>query len=153
MAAFIGEFECKLDDKARLSVPAALRKQLDAADKEQFVINRGLSGYLNLYPMSSWERVMDKLRKLNRFKAKDLKFIRMFQNGATKVEVDGNGRVLLPKNLLEYAGITKEVVLVPNIDQFEIWDKARYHAMINEGYDEFGSLAEDVMGNLGGDDE
>ncbi len=153
MTGFIGEYNCKLDAKGRLSLPSGLRKQLDPADQEQFVINRGLSGNLNLYPMSEWMRVMDKLRKLNRFKAKDLKFVRMFQQGAIKVAIDSNGRILIPKALMQHAGITKEVVLSANIDQFEIWDKGSYDELMQEDWGEFADLAEEVMGNLGGDDE
>lgn len=153
MANFIGEYQCKLDAKGRLSLPSGLRKQLDPADQDQFVINRGLSGNLNLYPMSEWERVMDKLRKLNRFKAKDLKFVRMFQSGAIKVAIDSSGRILLPKALMSHAGITKEVVLSANIDQFEIWDKSKYEELMNEDWGDFADLAEEVMGRLDGDGE
>lgn len=153
MTGFIGEYNCKLDAKGRLSLPSGLRKQLDPADQESFVINRGLSGNLNLYPMSEWIRVMDKLRKLNRFRVKDQKFLRMFQQGANKVTIDSNGRVLIPKDLLKHAGITKEIVLSANIDQFEIWDKGTYDELMKEDWDEFADLAEEVMGNLGGDDE
>lgn len=153
MTSFIGEYHCKLDSKGRLSLPSGLRKQLDPADQEQFVINRGLSGNLNLYPMSEWDRVMNKLRKLNRFKAKDLKFVRMFQSGAIKVQIDSNGRILLPKALMQHAGITKEIVLSANIDQFEIWDKSRFDETMSEDWADFADLAEEVMSGLGGDDE
>ncbi len=74
MTGFIGEYNCKLDAKGRLSLPVGLRKQLDPVDQEQFVVNRGLSGNLNLFPLSEWIRVMDKLRQLNRFNSKNLKF-------------------------------------------------------------------------------
>ena len=151
--SFIGEYNCKLDAKGRLSLPSGLRKQLDPMDQEQFVINRGLSGNLNLYPMSEWMRVMEKLRKLNRFKAKNLKFVRMFQQGAIKVSIDSNGRILIPKALMQHAGISKEIVLSANIDQFEVWDKKAYDKLMREDWSEFADLAEEVMGNLGGDDE
>jgi len=153
ITSFIGEYSCKLDAKGRLSLPSGLLKQLDPVDQEQFVINRGLSGNLNLYPMSEWVRVMEKLRKLNRFKAKNLKFVRMFQQGAIKITIDSNGRILIPKALMQHAGISKEIVLSANIDQFEIWDKKAYDKLMKEDWSEFADLAEDVMGNLGGDDE
>ncbi|HAE31657.1 MAG TPA: division/cell wall cluster transcriptional repressor MraZ [Flavobacteriales bacterium] len=152
MTGFIGEYNCKLDAKGRLSLPAGLRKQLDPADQDQFVVNRGLSGNLNLYPLSEWTRVMDKLRKLNRFNAKNLKFVRMFQQGAMQIAIDANGRLLIPKSLMKHAGISKEIVLSANIDQFEIWDKDSYNKLMKEDWSEFADLAEEVMGNLGGDD-
>ena len=151
MNGFIGEYNCKLDSKYRLSVPSGLSKQLDPNDQDQFVVNRGLNGCINLYPVSEWAKVMEGLRKLNRFKAKNLEFIRKFQNGATKVTIDGSGRILLPKHLIEYAGISKEVVLSSAIDQIEIWDKATYSNMMQSNNDDFADLAEEVMGDLDND--
>ncbi|MBT6514388.1 MAG: division/cell wall cluster transcriptional repressor MraZ, partial [Crocinitomicaceae bacterium] len=148
MTGFIGEYNCKLDAKGRLSLPVGLRKQLDPVDQEQFVVNRGLSGNLNLFPLSEWIRVMDKLRQLNRFNSKNLKFVRMFQQGAMQVAIDSNGRILIPKSLLQHAGVSREIVLSANIDQFEIWDKVTYDNLMNENWDEFAGLAEEVMGNL-----
>ncbi|MDG2331012.1 MAG: division/cell wall cluster transcriptional repressor MraZ, partial [Flavobacteriales bacterium] len=148
MTGFIGEYNCKLDAKGRLSLPVGLRKQLDPVDQEQFVVNRGLSGNLNLFPLSEWTRVMDKLRQLNRFNSKNLKFVRMFQQGAMQVAIDSNGRILIPKSLLQHAGVSREIVLSANIDQFEIWDKVTYDNLMNENWDEFAGLAEEVMGNL-----
>ena len=153
MPGFIGEYNCKLDAKGRLSLPVGLRKQLDPVDQEQFVVNRGLSGNLNLFPLSEWIRVMDKLRQLNRFNSKNLKFVRMFQQGAMQVAIDSNGRILIPKSLLQHAGVSREIVLSANIDQFEIWDKVTYDNLINENWDEFAGLAEEVMGNLDSNDK
>jgi MraZ protein len=151
MNSFIGEYSCKLDAKGRLSVPSALCKQFNPSDLEQFVLNRGLNGCLNLYPMSEWDKEMSKLRGLNRFNAKHLEFIRKFQNGATKVAIDSSGRILLPKHLTEYAGITKEVVLSSAIDLIEIWDKAKYDGLMKSNNDDFARLAEEVMGKLNGE--
>ncbi|MBT4774504.1 division/cell wall cluster transcriptional repressor MraZ [Flavobacteriales bacterium] len=153
MTGFIGEYNCKLDAKGRLSLPVGLRKQLDPVDQEQFVVNRGLSGNLNLFPLSEWIRVMDKLRQLNRFNSKNLKFVRMFQQGAMQVAIDSNGRILIPKSLLQHAGVSREIVLSANIDQFEIWDKVTYDNLMNENWDEFAGLAEEVMGNLDSNDK
>ena len=153
MTGFIGEYNCKLDAKGRLSLPVGLRKQLDPVNQEQFVVNRGLSGNLNLFPLSEWIRVMDKLRQLNRFNSKNLKFVRMFQQGAMQVAIDSNGRILIPKSLLQHAGVSREIVLSANIDQFEIWDKVTYDNLMNENWDEFAGLAEEVMGNLDSNDK
>ena len=71
----------------------------------------------------------------------------MFQKGATKVSVDSNGRVLLPKSLLGWASIKKEIVMVANVDLWEVWDKKRYEALMSEDWTEFEQLAADVMGD------
>lgn len=151
MTGFIGEYQCKLDAKGRLSLPADMRKQLSPNDAESFVISRGVDDCLSLYTMSEWDRVMEKLRGLNRFKAKDRKFARMFQKGATKLSLDSSGRLLFPKALMEWAGIQKDIVLVANVDLWEVWDKKRYDELLASDWDEFEDLAAEVMG--GDDDE
>ena len=153
MTGFIGEYHCKLDSKGRLLIPSEMRKQLTPSNQEQFVISRGVDDCLSLYTISEWDMVMSKIRMLNRFKAKDRKFARMFQKGATKVHVDSNSRILLPKSLLGWAGIQKEIVIVANVDLWEVWDKSRYEALMNEDWDEFDDLATEVMGDSSGDDK
>ena len=102
--------------------------------------------------MSEWGIVMEKLRTLNRFKAKDRKFARMFQKGATKIVADSNERILLPKGLLGWAGVQKEIVLVANVDLWEIWDKTKYEDLMGEDWEDFDQLATEVMGNSELDD-
>ena len=147
MTGFLGEYHCKLDAKGRLSLPSDMRKQLAPEDQENFVISRGVDDCLTLYPNSEWGAVMSKLRQLNRFQAKDRKFARMFQKGATKVASDSNGRILLPKGLLGWAGIKKEIVIVANVDLWEIWDKSSYEKLMGEDWNEFERLASEVMGD------
>ena len=77
----------------------------------------------------------------------------MFQQGAMQVAIDSNGRILIPKSLLQHAGVSREIVLSANIDQFEIWDKVTYDNLMNENWDEFAGLAEEVMGNLDSNDK
>ncbi len=153
MEGFVGEFGCKLDAKARLAVPSALRKQLDPSADESFVINRGFEGCLVMYPMNEWNRITVRLKKLNLFVAKNRKFYRQFHNGATPAALDGNGRVLMPKELMEYAGIEKDVVLFAYADRIEVWSKSRYEQEMESGMDDFADLAEDVMGEIGEDNE
>lgn len=147
MTGFIGEYHCKIDAKGRLLLPAEMRKQLSVDDQGTFVISRGVDDCLSLYPMSEWGTVMEKLRTLNRFKAKDRKFARMFQKGATKIVADANERILLPKGLLGWAGVQKEIVLVANVDLWEIWDKTKYEDLMGEDWEDFDQLAAEVMGN------
>ncbi len=147
MTGFIGEYHCKIDAKGRLLLPAEMRKQLSSEDQGTFVISRGVDDCLSVYPMSEWNVVVEKLRTLNRFKAKDRKFARMFQKGATKVVADSNERILLPKGLLGWADVKKEIVLVANVDLWEIWDKAKYEELMAEDWEDFDQLASEVMGN------
>lgn len=144
--SYLGEYICKLDAKGRLTVPAGLKKQLESEGKEGFVLNRGFEGCLGLYPKKDWQVLADKLNQLNLFVAKNRAFVRKFQNGASQLDMDGNGRVLVPKDLMAYAGISKEVVLFAYADRIEIWDKKRYDELMSEEMDDFADLAEDVMG-------
>ena len=127
-------------------IPSDVKKQLAPNNQDQFVIYRGVDDCLSMYTASEWSVVMSKLRKLNRFKSKDRKFARMFQKGATKITVDSNGRLLLPKGLLSWAGVKKEIVIVANVDLWEIWDRKTYESMMNDDLDEFYQLAHEVMG-------
>ncbi|WP_431110133.1 division/cell wall cluster transcriptional repressor MraZ [Winogradskyella poriferorum] len=147
MNSFIGTYECKADAKGRLMVPAALKKQLSAALQDGFVLKRAVfQPCLELYPMSEWNALMTKVNKLNRFKKKNNDFIRRFTAGVKVVEVDNAGRLLIPKDLIGFSGISKEVVLASAVNIIEIWDKNKYEQAIDDAASDFADLAEEVMG-------
>jgi MraZ protein len=146
--SLIGTYECKADAKGRLAIPMALKKQLSPIVQNGFVLKRAVfQSCLELYPMDEWEKLMQKVNKLNRFKKKNNDFIRRFTAGVKVVEVDANGRLLIPKDLVTFANISKEVVLSSAVNIIEIWDKTRYEEAINEAAFDFADLAEEVMGN------
>lgn len=97
--------------------------------------------------MQEWELVMQKINKLNRFVKKNNDFIRRFTAGVKVVEMDASGRVLVPKDLCQFAGIEKQVVLSSAVNIIEIWDKDKYEKVIDEAVVDFADLAEEVMGN------
>ena len=147
MLNLLGEYDCKVDVKGRLLLPSGLKKQLNDFSHEGFVVNRNIFyPCLDVYPMSEWNKVSEKLSKLNRFVKKQALFIRKFLNGATPVFPDTNGRLNLPIVLTKYAELNKDVKVLGNNDRIEIWDKALYEKMLNEEID-FAALAEEVMGN------
>lgn len=153
MNSLIGTYECKVDAKGRLMLPAALKKQLSPVLENGFVIKRAVfQPCLELYPMQEWEILMQKINKLNRFKKKNNDFIRRFTAGVKMVEVDANGRLLIPKDLVGFAQISKETVLSSAVNIIEIWDKTKYEAAIDEATLDFADLAEEVMGNDEDDD-
>lgn len=152
MVNLIGTYECKVDAKGRLMVPAAIKKQLMPVLQDGFVLKRSVfQPCLELYPMEQWNEVMKNMSGLNRFVKKNNDFIRKFTAGVKTVEVDTNGRLLIPKDLIGFAGIDKEIVLSSAIDIIEIWDKENYESAINGG-DDFADLAEEVMGNINGNE-
>ena len=149
MVNLIGTHECKVDAKGRLMVPTALKKQLAPMLQDGFVLKRAVfQPCLELYPMERWEKLMLKINSLNPFIKKNNDFIRAFTAGVKTVEVDTNGRLLIPKDLVAFAKIEKEIVLSSSVGIIEIWDKDKYEATINATAEDFGSLAEDVMGNI-----
>lgn len=147
MANLIGEYECNLDPKGRLMVPAGLKKQLEPLTQNRYVVNRSIhQRCLVLYPMGEWDSITAQLDKLNRFVKRNDDFVRRFRNGANQLEADRAGRILIQKRLLDFAGIDKKVVLFASSNYVEIWAKEKYEEVMNDDWDNFSALAEDVMG-------
>ena len=147
MIGFLGEYEATLDPKGRFLLPAGFKKQLPEEGGNQFVINRGFEKCLSLYPMISWVPIYERISKLNDFDHKVREFRRYFLNGATQLELDSAGRLLVPANLKEHAGLEKDIVLVAAVNKIEIWDKSKYQQFFESFSPEtFSSLAEQVMG-------
>ena len=143
----IGTYECKVDAKGRLMLPVAFKKQLASVTEKGFVLKRAVfQPCLELYPMQEWESMMHNVNKLNRFKKKNNDFIRRFTAGVKSVDLDVSGRLLIPKDLVGFAGITKEIVVTSAVNIIEIWDKDKYEKAIDDAANDFADLAEDVMG-------
>ncbi len=141
-------YECKVDDKGRILLPGKLKNELLPEIEEGFIIKRSIfSPCLELWPMQEWNIKKADINQLNRFIEKNVIFIRKFLAGVKPVEVDGTGRINLPKDLMAFAGIEKEVVLTSQLNIIEIWDKAKYEAEIGN-IENFGQLAEEVMGGV-----
>ena len=148
MTSLIGEYDCKVDAKGRFMFPVDLRKQLNDLFEKGFVINRNLhQKCLVLYPINEWERLNKKLSKLNRLiKANDV-FVRKFTGGATNVDADSSGRLLVPKSLTEYAEISADLKVLGSNNVIELWDKKMYEDFLNQDIN-IEKLAEDVLGGL-----
>ncbi len=146
MLSFLGEIECKVDAKGRITMPAKLLKLLPEEYRTQFVINRGIERCLTLYTIPEWGKVVKKMQPLNNFNPKNRRFLRQFFGGATDITLDGNNRLLLPKRLISYASLGKSVVLLGYFDKIEIWDSAAYDAMMEIDPEEYAILANEVMG-------
>jgi len=128
-------------------LPVALKKQLSSSMQTGFVLKRAVfQPCLELYPMKEWEELMQKVNQLNRFKKKNNDFIRRFTAGVKPIELDASGRLLIPKDLVVFTNITKEVVVSSAVNIIEIWDKKLYEKAIDDAADDFAELAEEVMG-------
>lgn len=150
MINLFGVYECSADSKGRVMLPAAFKKQLTEVLNQGFVIKRSIfSKSLELYPIATWNDMVKDVNKLNRFVKKNVEFIRMFNYGVKSLELDDNARMLIPKDLVQFSGIKKDVVLAAATDRIELWDKKAYEKFIKENSADFDKLAEDVMGSVG----
>ena len=132
-------------------VPAPLKKQLPSLESG-FVLKRSVfDKCVELWPKSEWDVMMLKINGLNRFVKKNNDFIRKFMAGVKMVEIDDAGRLLITKDLIDFAGISKDLVLTSKVNIIEIWDKDLYEQSISGDDMDFANLAEEVMGNLNGD--
>ncbi len=147
MSSFLGEYEVAVDAKGRFLLPSGFRKQLADGAGERFVINRGFENCLSMFTVESWAALEAKVNKLNDFNPKVREFKRLFMNGANFVDVDNAGRILLPKQLQEYAGIKKDMVFSAQGNKIELWDKDTYYKYINDHAAGFSDLAAEVAGS------
>lgn len=153
MIELIGVQECKVDVKGRLLFPAALKNQLTAILDEGFVIKRSIfQKCLELYPRSEWNNEVKDVNKLNRFVKKNNDFIRVFMAGVREVQLDTTGRLLIPRDLVNFGEIKSDVMLSSSLNRIEIWDKDKYEVSICTIMEDFSSLAEEVMGNIHAED-
>jgi MraZ protein len=149
MNSLFGVYECNADAKGRVMFPIAFKKQLTKELKGGFVMKRSIfSKSLELYPMATWNEMVKEVNKLNKFVKKNVEFIRMFNYGVVPVELDVTGRLLISKDMMTFAGISKNVTMAAAGDRIEIWDSKAYEKFINDGTVNFEKLAEDVMGGI-----
>lgn len=145
----IGTYECKVDAKGRLMFPVAYKSQLSEIISQGFVIKRSIfRNCLELYPVPEWNAESTRINKLNRFRKKNVDFIRKFMAGVKTVELDNTGRLLIPKDLFNFAGLRKDIVMASVVNKIEIWDKAEYEKAVTYDPEEFADLAEEVMGDM-----
>ncbi len=149
MQTLLGTYEAKIDAKGRFMFPAPFKGQMKDEISAGFVIKRSIfKRCLELFPMEAWQAESAMVMKLNMFKKKNAEFATKFMAGVKPIELDGTGRILIPKDLLKYAGITKEIVLTSVVNRIEIWDKEAYEKAVDYDPDDFANLAEEVMGDL-----
>jgi len=143
---FIGSFKYSIDGKGRVSIPAKLRKYVSSEANDTFVMTRGTAKCIDLYPMDQWkELVAEKLMKLNTFNPQEAMFIRMFLQEAAEDKLDSQARLLIPKSLIEYAGIQKDVFILGAVKKIEIWNLDIYESYIHDNLTQYEEIAKEVM--------
>ena len=140
-----GEYEVKIDDRGRWRLPTVLLRQFGASPSTRFVGYIGFERCVLLYSIEAWDEKTKEVDQLSLYSTKERTFARFFYRGATEVIVDGSERILLPKSLMEHAGIEHEIFLLAYQNKVEIWSKENYLKMIDEEPDDFAALAEEVF--------
>ncbi|MBA4494256.1 division/cell wall cluster transcriptional repressor MraZ [Paenactinomyces guangxiensis] len=138
---FMGEYRHSIDEKGRIIVPAKFREGLGHA----FVITRGLDSCLFAYPRSEWTQLEQKLKALPFTKADARKFTRFFFSGACEVELDKQGRILLPANLRDFAKLEKDCVIIGVSTRIEIWSKELWEDYYASSEESFNEIAESIV--------
>lgn len=141
---FFGEYECKLDDKGRLKLPSAILNQLGENNSREFVANRGFERCLYLFPKDVWTVKLNEVQGLNEYLPEVRQFKRYFYRGATEFTPDKADRILLPKILLDYAGINKTLIITAVGEYLEMWDAEVYKDIVNAEPADISALAQKI---------
>lgn len=147
MLCFSGEYDCKLDAKGRLVLPARLKAKLPEAPTQVLVALRGFEACVVLYPLVSWEKIAEKVLALNEFEEEYRLFQRSFLRGSTEIELDGQSRLLLPKTLLNYAQLEVDILAVGVGNRIELWNLKNYEQNLLQDAKEFSQKAQQILGN------
>lgn len=143
---FIGSFTYSLDAKSRVAIPAKLRKYVNPEANDTFILTRGTSQCIDVYPLDKWnELVQHKLNKLDSFDPKEAMFLRMFLQKAAEDSLDAQSRLIIPQNLVEFAKIEKEVFILGAINRIELWNPAIYEKYLSDQTESFENIAKEVM--------
>ena len=144
---FIGDYTAKTDAKGRVFVHAAFRRQLEGMEDQALVLRKDVfQKCLVLYPVSVWNVQLDDLqRRLNPWSRKDQMMLRQFVADAEQVELDSQGRILLPKNKMQYADIVSEVRFLAMVDRIEIWSRDALDSLMAEAD---GVIGDDIEARL-----
>jgi|SRR5690554_128143 MraZ protein len=146
MAGFKGQAEYSVDNKGRVAIPAKMRNVLNPEAKNTFVLTRGFEKCIFIYPLDRWEMIEAQVSSLNMYKGEARDFVRILMMFADEAVLDGQGRVGIPKALMDYAGITEKALILGAFDRIELWDPATFEQYINAQTANYETLAESVMG-------
>ncbi len=142
---FKGQFTYSIDNKGRISIPAKLRKHISPEANDTFVMTRGLSSCIDLYPMDEWLKIEEKLLQLNSFSESGARFLRMISQYASEDKMDSQARILIPQNLLEYAKIENEVLILGALRKIEVWNPKVFENYLNSSPESYEEIAAKVM--------
>lgn len=145
MAGFKGQAEYSVDSKGRMAIPAKMRSVLNPEAKSTFTVTRGFEKCIFLYPLDRWMEMEEEIGSLNNYNADARNFTRRIMMWAEEVTLDGQGRISIPKALMDFAGISDKGLALGAYDRIEIWNPEVFEQYLNEETDDYETLAERVM--------
>ena len=145
MAFFTGEHECKLDAKGRLVLPSRLKSVLPEASKKNMIVRKGFEPNLILYPLNEFQNIYSRINSLNEFSSEQRKLKRNLFSSISQVELDSNGRFLLPKSMVSYCDAEKDIILVGMGNVIELWSIKNYKKYLIDDSNEFSKLAQKYL--------
>lgn len=143
---FKGQAEYSVDSKGRVAIPAKMRSVLNPEAKSTFTITRGFEDCIFLYPLDEWTRIESEISGLNMFNSDARGFVRVIMMWADEASLDGQGRITIPKPLIEFASVGDKALIIGAFDHIEIWNPDRFSEYLNKQPDDYETLAERVMG-------
>ncbi len=145
MVYFSSEYEVKIDAKGRVVLPSRVKQNLPVESGNNIVVSRGFEKCLVLRPQSEFFKILDRLKKLNQFDAKSRNFQRKMLSGSTDLELDNNGRFLIPRSMMNYAGLENQAIIIGMGDRLEIWNPEEYDKFLNNDPEDFANMAQDIF--------
>ncbi|MEC7894969.1 MAG: division/cell wall cluster transcriptional repressor MraZ [Bacteroidota bacterium] len=145
MAFFTSEHECKLDAKGRLVLPSRLKSVLPVASKKSIIIRKGFEPNLIIYPLHEFQNIYTRINSLNEFSSEQRKLKRNLFSSISQVDLDSNGRFLLPKSMISHTGLEKDVILVGMGNVIELWSPDNYKKYLINDANEFSKLAQKYL--------
>ncbi|MGB2868620.1 MAG: division/cell wall cluster transcriptional repressor MraZ [Bacteroidota bacterium] len=148
MSSFKGRFTYSVDNKGRIALPARLRKSVSSNANDTFTITRGFEKCLSVYPQDEWNKLEESFRRLTFTDPQHRFFMRTLSEWATECQLDSQQRITFPQELLKYAGIEKEVLIIGVLDRIEIWNPGIYEEYQKSQPDTYETVAERVFKNM-----
>ena len=146
-----GEYECRIDDKGRIKLPAGLIRQFGGSSLPAFVLNRGQERCLSLFTKTTWDQTTQHINsRLNVYDSKHRSILRYFYRGATEITADSADRILIPRSLVDYAHLEKECIIIGYASRIEIWSKNQYEAWLAQEPEDFAKSMDEVKDVLAG---
>jgi len=145
MSSFKGSYEYSVDSKGRINIPARLRKYVSTEANDTFIVTRGYEQCLFVYPLDEWNRLEHSIRELSATNPKHRFFMRALLERATESQLDGQSRVTIPKELLQFAGIENDVLILGVLERIELWNPRVYHEYLKTQADSYENVAQNVL--------